>query len=348
MSKYQGNSRVVAGLASKHFPKVIKPQTIMIAATSLGIFYKMFGLYGGSKLPVERDREGYYNIKAEHFKVTEGYDYEIHVAAEYPALGTIQNGVEEVQLVKPNFDPNLFAAFKQTQTHFHQDIFIPKSEVNKAKNRLTQEAVVDRYAKVYARGGAETIHRMLWQNTDQSGVALAGLPFIVSETNNTYLLDRSQEKNAYWRPQRIAASGAFNDLDPLAVIQSRIMAAGGRGDLMVADTELFAWSRRRLEETGNLATYKGKVEFGGDLLMYGNSVICQDPLVDLDSNGNRKLYCLSTEHFYAYSTDTEEASSFNVAPYANNALHGKVDFYLGLGCEKCNAQGLIYGITAPT
>jgi hypothetical protein len=344
---YEGNARVIAGLASKHFPKSLKSSSVLVAATHSGILFGLLGMFNSQKLPVEKKTDGYLKINADRMKYTDGFEFELHVAGIYPALGTLQNGIEEVQFITPEHDPGLFGAFKSPQTHFHKDITIPKSEIQKATNRLTQEGVVERYLKAHTRGNAETLHSMIWQNTDQTETTLAGLPFIVSETNNTYYLDRSLEKNSYWRPQRVSAVGAFNSLDSFAEIQTLVTTGGGTGDLIVVGPDLFTWSRRRLEETGNLASYHGEIKFGGSTLMYGDSYICLDPKVDDDSAGNKKAYCLSTEHFIIYSTDSEDTSKIAEAPYLNNAVHGKTDFYLGMVCEKCNAQGLAYGITAP-
>lgn len=345
---YSGNAKVVAGIASKHFPKQLKSASIMAAAGHSGVLFALLGMFGAQELPVEKMKNGYLKIKADRMVYTEGKEFEVHIAGVYPGLGTLQDGIDEVQFITPEHDPGLFASFKDVQTHFHKDITIPKSEIKQLKNRLQAETVVERYSRVHTRGNAETVHSMIWQNTDQSSTTLAGIPFIVSETDNTYFLDRSNEANSYWRPQRVSAVGNLNDLDKFSDLQTLVLAGGGAGELMVVGTNVFSWTRRRLEETGNLATYHGEIKFGGSVLMYGDSYIALDPKTDQDSSGKEKAYCLSTEDWVIHSMDDEDTGEFNEAPYLNNAVHGKTDFYLGICCTKCMSQGVAYGIDPPS
>lgn len=339
-------AEIVTGAASRALPVSLKSRTLLAAAQNLGLLYKMLGLYGAEVAPVQMDADQYLRFESENLKYTEGYEYEMYIAGIYPKINTIRNGSDETKFINPQFNPNLFATFKGVQTHFNDDIVIPKSEVDKATNRAKGETVVERYSQAFSYGAAQTIHQMLWENVMQTETAILGIPFAVKETGN-YFLDRSQPENAYWKAVAENQGGAFNNLDKVALLQSRIKGNNGKGDVIAAGTNVFSWFRRRLEITGNLAQYYGKIEFGGDMLVYGNSVITQDILVPQDGSGNEQLFILSSDKWCAYSQNSPDASPFAVAQYLNNAVHGKVDFYLGLACHKCNEQGYLYGITAP-
>lgn len=346
---FSGNTQVDTGVLSRAFGRALRSMTILAAAKNNGLLHFMFDLDKATMLPVERDgTTGQMNLKHTRLQVLPAYEYELYISTTYPELRTIRNGQDEVAIRTLTYNPNQFRTLKGQIMHVNDAIVVPKSEWDKAVNRPDGgDSVAQRHLMAKCRGTADSLALQIWGNTEQSEVSLAGIPFIVSNSNTYMGIDRSLDENAFWRAETVSAGGAFNDLDPVIEVQTQIASNGGIGDVICADVSLFGWIRKRLEAYGNLATFYETVKFGGQQLNYAGSKIVLDRNVPLDSSGYRQAFCLSTERFIAYTDGNPGCTDFQEERMLNNAYMAKEDWYIGLACEKPNEQGFVTGIQAP-